>query len=235
MPIHRWLGALLLTCAVAAPMDAQGIGGLIRRKAAEAVGGGEKNKATEPTTGSGAGERTCGPLTDDIMDKFVKGLETELAELKAALADSAKAHSPEYEQCRTQLMMSAEVTKLGQQIGTVANYGPLEFNADVMALTTRKCGKSPADADKVLFERSREGWRLAAKAVGLSEECYIILKEHAYPFCRLSAAMQKDAVSKGINGAGVGVYSSNEARMYHSRCPRIKSLMEEIDPGLKTR
>lgn len=255
MKTRRWFFLLLLGFTAAASAEAQGIGGLIKRKAAEAVGA-DKNKAPDAKPNSSA---SCAEANDDILDRFVKGLEAEVAENKAALdefnkameaadAELAKAKpEAEYQACQVATITGPEGAKVSALFTSELKTAPqadgsklmAKFQVDIAALTEKRCGKSQDNAQKewqqskqnALDER-RKRWNknsaeIGAKASGLDENCYSRLKEHAIGFCRLSKENQQLAATKGLKG-GEGSYTPNESKAYGSRCPKLLALAKDL-------
>jgi hypothetical protein len=236
--------AVLLSFTVVSTVEAQGLGGLIKRKAAEAVGADKSKTAeTKPVTDHGS----CGDVTDDVMERFLKGLEVEAAETRAATEEMAKAEARTYDEdraCHTQAQMSPEARKIQEEWVSSASTGdPVKANAkyvaDLEALRVKRCGKTKDELTKAAYARRDGAYKAGLAASGMEEACYLWLKEHAYPFCVAPAALQQKASEKGLatelgpDGRKVGVYTPNQARKYKPHCSRIVSLMDVIYPPVK--
>ena len=102
------LVAAITLSASAYPLEAQGIGGLIKKKAAEAVKPKDAKKAADtkdaekpkddPNTSNWEKEG-CGPITPDRLNDLLRGLETERtqqAEFRTASGHRARAVASGY-------------------------------------------------------------------------------------------------------------------------------------------
>ena len=224
---------VLATLLLCAPNQAQSqIGGLIKKKAAEAVKGDKKDKAkSEPTDTpitSQLGE--CGPLTPEKVSDFLRGLTAEKVQRSEydAMLRGLRTQA-EVVACRNREIMSPEFqTIMGKGITEGASNAQLmkamENNRlEVERMLTKKCGEDPSKYDQ------RKGYEAAhkagANAAGLTEKCYDALKEHVLAFCNLSPAQQQTAMEKGIKapgqGSGFWIFTADEAKAMSPRCGEL--------------
>jgi hypothetical protein len=232
------VAALLLVALVVVPdrVQSQGLGGLIKKKAIEAVKGKEPKKDEGQTVAKDNGpitsqfEKECGPLTADAVDRFLKGMEAELAQrVEFDRKRSAAKPDEEVRACEQKEAMGPEALKLmqrGMTEGTpVAQLQKaMEQNrTDLGAYILKKCGEPVSKYGQ--FD-SNAAAQAGAKAAGMSDECYGQFKEVALFFCKgLTAEQQKTATDQGIRvpgkGNGVWVYTADEAKALAPRCGQL--------------
>lgn len=158
--------AVLLSLAVAPRVDAQGIGGLIRRKVEDAT------KAKEP-----AAKQEDGPtgsklgfvLTEASLASFQRGLETEI-QLRDDYVKklSTLKTAEQYQACETEMAMSPDGQKIMAEFMTrsekAKNNDDREkvtvwLNEQFNALKLKRCGEDPKpfrDSQKQQFEKAEE-------------------------------------------------------------------------------
>lgn len=222
--------------------DAQGIGGLIKKKAAEAAKGKDAKKEVAKDDGplTSQFEKECGPVTPDGVDKFLKGLQAEIAG-RQAYDNKLAGTKPDAEvnACRGSETIGPEsiaIIQRGLQNGGTTDYvqKQMEKNReDLEKLLTKKCGEPQS---KYIYDKSKEydaARKAGAAAAGVKEECYDKLKEFALAFCKtLTPAQQKTAMEQGIKvpgwGAGVWVFTPDEAKAFFPRCGELVSALKTV-------
>jgi len=149
--------------------DAQ-LGGLLKKKAKEVAQSPVKKEETKPPSDEAAARALSQPdvvpITQDSTDRFKKGLNVEITlrdEFRTFLA-SLKTRE-QYDTCKGESVMSPEGQKIGMQMLNLPdNASPAEMQkvmmksgADLEALTTKRCGRDPAEWDDARrAERLRE-------------------------------------------------------------------------------
>lgn len=170
MKRYRWLGAILIA-ATAGSADAQGIGGLIRKKVDEVVKPKEPAaaKTDAPTDGSTLGFE----LTEKVFESFKSALRLEVRMRDDFRARLARAKTPEeYRSCTSELATSADAQKAMTDYTTAI--GKAGTDAETQQATTRyyarltelhvaKCGENPQEVNA----------QRQAQAFGLAEDAAI--------------------------------------------------------------
>jgi hypothetical protein len=221
-------------------VEAQGIGGLIKKKAAEAAKGKDGKSDQGKTVAKDDGPITsqfgkeCGPVTPESIDKFLKGLQTEAAGREAYDKKLAGAKpNEEVNACRGKETISPDGMALIQR--GLANGGTTDYvqkqmeknREDLEKYLTKKCGEP---VSKYQYDKSKEydaAHKAGAKAAGLGDDCYDKLKEFALAFCKtLTPAQQKVATEQGIKvpGSGAGVwwvFTADEAKAILPHCGEL--------------
>lgn len=220
------------------------IGGLIKKKAAEAVKGKDGKSDQGKTVAKDDGpitsqfEKECGPVTPDAIEKFLKGLQAEAAGRDAydrKLAGTKP--NEEVNACRGKETGSSEAMQIIQR--GLANGGTTEYvqktmeqnRLDLEKYLVKKCGEP---ASKYEYDKTKEyeaAQKAGENAAGLNHDCYNKLKEFALAFCKtLTPAQQKIATEQGIKvpgfGSGVWVFTADEAKAISPHCG-------ELVPALK--
>lgn len=148
--------AALLTLVAGSAAEAQ-LGGLIKKKVAEAVKGPEK---PEPAKDEAAkqgfvnGNSDVLEITPPVLEGFVRGLNVEIALRKEFAAELAKYPTREqYAACQANAGMSEEAQKLFAQLDLPETATEEQqrkamekYTADVTALLKRRCPLNPAEA-----------------------------------------------------------------------------------------
>lgn len=236
-------GLLLVTLAAVSParsVESQGVGGLIKKKAAEAVKGKDANKEPPKDDKKDEGLQSqlgeCGPLTPEKVSDFVRGLKTEQNYLDDfdKMLRGLKTHE-QIIACRQQEAMSGTIQKIMSQ-GITVNATPAQLEkamaknaVDVEKHMVQKCGEDPSKFDK--RKAAEDARRAGIKASGLSETCYEALKEPTLQFCKLSAAERQTAVDQGIKvpvRARAWVYTKAEANAIAGHCVDILAALKAI-------
>jgi hypothetical protein len=164
------LGALFSLAATSA--EAQ-IGGLIKRKAADAIKGPEKKEEKPAAKSSPFGNPDVLEITAPRFEGLLRGLKVEVALYKEFTAELAKYPTPQqYNRCAAQVYASPEKEKLleimmlpdnatdAQKQAAMKKYGEED-----MALLKRKCPLDPATwTDSKKQERLTEITARAAAA-----------------------------------------------------------------------
>jgi len=244
---------LVLAALLAVPQPRQAhaqIGGLIKKKAAEAVKGKDGKSDQGKTVAKDDGPITsqfgkeCGPVTPDAVEKFLKGLEIEVAGREGYDRKLAGAKPNEQvNACRGQETIGPEGIAIVQR--GLANGGTTDYvqkqmaknREDLETYLTRKCGEP---VSKYQYDKNKEydaAKKAGAEAAGLTDKCYDKLKEFALAFCKtLTPAQQKIATEQGIKvpgfGSGVWVFTADEAKALFPHCgelvPALKATGWEI-------
>ena len=139
--------------------DAQ-IGGLIKRKAAEAVKGPEK-KAEEKPADNAISLGGARELNATNIDALIEGLKTEVALRDAYKAEVAKYPTREqYNKCQQDVAMSPENQKLLEILNLPDNAtteqlqaATKRFGEEGMALLKKKCPLDPNDVSDVAKQK----------------------------------------------------------------------------------
>ena len=229
--------ALMFVALTTTPhrVGSQGLGGLIKKKAAEAARGKDAKSDQGKTVAKDDGpiksqfEKECGPLTPDALDRFLKGLQAELAQRREWERKRATTKPDEEVQaCRGKEASGPEALKIisrgivdgasTAQLQSAMNQNRLDLDAYLL----KKCGE-PASAYRNFDGNAARA--AGAKAAGMSDECYDKIKEFALAFCSLTPAQQKTATEQGIRAPGKGraewVFSADEAKALAPRCGEL--------------
>jgi len=238
------LAALLLVSLVAlvpGRVQSQGLGGLIKKKAIEAVKGNDPKKDDAQTVAKDNGpitsqfETECGPVTADAVDRFLKGMEAELAQrVDFDRQRSAAKPDAEVRACEQKEAMGPEALRLMQRGMTEGASNAqlqkaMEQNqADLMAHVHKTCGEPASKYAEFDANAARQA---GAKAAGMTDACYNKFKEFALYFCKaLTAEQQKTATDQGIRvpgkGNGVWVYTADEGKALAPRCSQLVRQIE---------
>jgi hypothetical protein len=231
--------ASLLALLPAHPAQSQ-IGGFIKKKAVEAAKGKDpKANDLAPTATD-----TCGPITPQKLQAYLRGLQAEASAIKefnamVAKDEATRAESgPRIKACRDaenggptfQKIMTDGFTGANAPSTADAVQAQMAKNkAKWEEYLDKKCGKEPGPAP--MFD-SRDAYAKAhatgAKTAGLSQYCYDVLGDRIIAFCKLSKKEQTTAAEKGIRvqRAGVWVFTADEAKALQSRCSELLSALE---------
>lgn len=233
----------LVVLPVGSRVNAQGIGGLIKKKATDAVKGnkGDKGKTVAKDDGpiTSQFEKECGPLTPDGIDRFLKGLEIELAG-RAAFDRKLAGTKPDEEvrACRDKETISPDAMAIIQRglsgDGLTVDHvqKQMEKNrADLETYLTRKCGEPVSKYEGDRYKEYDAAQKAGAKEAGVSDDCYNKLKEFGLFFCKgMTPAQQQAAVQDGIKvpgfGSGVWVYTAEEAKALAPKCGKLVGQIE---------
>ncbi len=229
--------AALLTLAVPRPAESQ-IGGFIKKKAGEVA----KSEAEKKGDASTSKADSCGPITSQKVQDFLRGLQAEGAarnefDSRVATADAARAEAePRVNACRDAENGGATFQKIMTEGFTGANApstGPAvqaqmdKNKAKYEEYLDKKCGRVPPPASHDPGDTYRKAHANGAKEAGMSEFCYDVLADRVIAFCKLSNKEQAKAVEKGIRIEHVGeVFTADEAKAIQPRCG-------EVMPALK--
>lgn len=157
-----------LALAMAGPADAQ-IGGLIRKAKAAVDGPAKKDDAKAPSDAAALAALSAPhvvPITDDVLQRFEKGLTLEV-ELRAEFTKFlAGMKTPEeHRACQGSMMTTPAAQKIMMQLGELPENPTDEQmkkamakqQADLLALSERTCGLDPSTwHDGKRAERLRE-------------------------------------------------------------------------------
>ena len=231
------VAAVLLSLASVRQAEAQ-IGGLIKKKAAEAVGkkdakkDGGKEVAKDDGPMTSQFEKECGPVTPESVEQFLKGLQAERA-AREQFDREAAATKPaaEVRACQDREQISPEARAIlhrgvengapaGMDVAKQMEKNKAEFDKFVL----KKCGVSDEKYGKSQRVRAYyEAEKTGAKEAGLSDECYAKYKEFVTAFCKLPPAQQQAAAEQGLKTPGQGkdvywVFTASEAKAFLPKC-----------------
>ena len=241
-------GTTLVLAALFATLSApragsQGIGGLIKKKAADAAKGKDSKKDVAKDDGPLTSQfaKECGPITQDGIDKFLKGLQTEIAGRQAYDTKLAGTRPDSVVQaCQSKETMSPEARALiqrGLADGGTTDYVQKQIDKnreDLLKYLAKKCGEP---ASKYVYDKNKEyeaARKAGAATAGVSENCYDKLKEFALAFCKgLTPAQQKTAMEQGIKVPGQGsgifwVFTPDEAKALFPHCGELVSALKTV-------
>ncbi len=225
--------AALLAFAPVGGAESQGIGGLIKKKAAEAARGKDAKKEIVKDEGplTSQFDKECGPVTPEAVDNFYRGLQTEIAGRGAYDRKLAAAKpTEEVNACRGNETISPEgraIIQRGLENGGSTDYvaKQIEKNReDLEKHLLKKCGEPASKYEFNKFAEYDAARKAGAKAAGLSDHCYDKLKEFALAFCKgLTPDQQKAATEQGIKVPGQGsgvfwVFTADEAKALFPHC-----------------
>ena len=233
--------ALIVVSVIAArptPLEAQGLGDRLKKKAAEtAKGKDDKGKTIAKDEGplTSQFEKECGPLNRDAIDRLLKVLQSERA-AHAAYESSRQAAKPDdqvraCEQKEATSQKTLELLQRGMTEGasTAQLTAAMEKNrADLAEHIRTTCGER---ASKYQRYDANAAQKAGAKAAGMSDDCYAKLKEVALFFCKgLTREQQKAATDQGIKVPGSGkvswVFIADEAIALLPRCGQLVENLE---------
>src|SRR5688572_534128 len=179
--------AAMLAVLPAHPARAQ-IGGLIKKKAVEAVKGKDDKAAKTvakdegPITSQFAKE--CGPVTPESIANFLKGLQLEV-DGRAAFDRKLGGTTPDQEVVACQQRESITPAALAILQRGLENGGAVEYvqkqveknREELEKYLIRKCGVKRSTVEPDQWKEYGAAHKAAAAAAGVSEECYDKLKE----------------------------------------------------------
>ena len=235
-----------LVCMAAALLstnsaDAQ-IGGLIKRKAADAIKGTE-NTVEKPAEKSGALPGGVVEITSPVFEGIVNGLKVEVALRREFKAELAKLPTrDQYNQCLTKLVASPEYQKIQLNLGSLPENATAaqttaamqKMHDDTQALTKKMCPVNPDDwSDYKKQQRLTEFRKKAVEASGHTDGVFNVHLERLDKLCGLRAdnALPK---SGGFQTPGTGnkvfwIFTPGELTvMDDSTCTRFKDLYAEV-------
>jgi hypothetical protein len=239
-----------LLAIVPAPRVEAQIGGLIKKKAAEAVKGKDSKNDQAKTVAKDEGpitsqfEKECGPVTPETVDKFYRGLQAEIAGREAydrKLAGTKP--DEEVNQCRGNETISPDGIKIvqrGLENGGTTEYVTKQLEKNRQDLETyllKKCGVGRSKVEQEKYKDLDAARKAGISASGLSENCYDKLKEFALAFCKdLTPAQQKVATEQGIKVPGHGsnvfwVFTADEAKAMFPRCGDLMKAVDALGDG----
>ena len=231
--------ATLLAMVPARPVEGQ-IGGFIKKKAVEAA----KGKTDTKDAGSTAPTDTCGPITSQKLQDYLRGLQAEAAAINefntmVAKDESTRAESgPRIKACRDaenggptfqKIMTDGFTGPNAPSTGAAVQAQMAKNKAKWEEYLDKKCGKELGPAP--MFD-SRDAAAKAhaagAKKAGMSEYCYDVLGDRIIAFCKLSKKEQSTAVEKGIrvSRAGEWVFTADEAKAIQPLCGDLLSALQ---------
>ena len=230
--------AALLAGAVPRPVESQ-IGGFIKKKAGD-IAKGEADKKTDASTSKAD---SCGPITPQKMQDFLRGLQAEgsaRAEFDSRVAreDAARAEAePRVKACQDaenggatfQKMMTEGFTGANAPSTGAAVQAQIDKNkAKYEEYLDKKCGKVPPPVSHDPGDTYRKAHANGAKEAGMSEYCYDVLADRVIAFCKLPKDQQKAAADKGlrVEKTKEWLYTADEAKALQAHC-------DELLPALK--
>jgi hypothetical protein len=233
--------ATLLAALPANPAQSQ-IGGLIKKKAAEAVKGKAADKTDDATT---AKTDSCGPMTPQKVQDLLRGLQAEgsarnefesmVAKAVASRAESeskskacrdAENGGPTFQKMMTDGFTGANAPSTGAAVQEqmAKNKAKWEEYLD------KKCGKA-AGASPTYDQRDayKKAHAEGAKAAGMSEYCYDVAADRVIAFCRLGAKEQKAAVENGlrVEKTREWLFTAEEAKAIQPHCTELMTALKQ--------
>jgi len=236
--------ATLLSTVPVRPVEAQ-IGGLIKKKAAEAV----KGKADTKEGGSTTPADSCGPITQQKVEDFLRGLQKEGAaryefDSRVAKADSSREEAePRIKACRDaetggstfQKMMTDGFTGSNPPSTAAAVQAQMDKNkAKFEEYLEKKCGKVPPAVSHDPGDTYRKAHAAGAKEAGMSEYCYDVLGDRVIAFCRLPKDQQKAAAEKGlrVEKTHEWLFTADEAKALQAHCGELMPALKKAGSTL---
>jgi hypothetical protein len=232
--------AALLATVPAHAVHSQ-IGGLIKKKAAEAV----KGKADKPDDASTAATDSCGPLTPQKVQDLLRGLQAEATARNefnsmVAKAEASKAESDaKSKACRDaenggptmQKMLTDGFTGSNPPSTAAAVQEQMAKNkAKWEEYLDKKCGKAPGGPAPTYDQRDayKKAHADGAKAAGMSEYCYDVAADRVIAFCGLGESDQKAAAQKGVRVKNWGdwLFTADEAKAIQPHCKDLMPLLK---------
>jgi len=230
--------AALLAAAAPRPAASQ-IGGFIKKKATD-VAKGEANKKGDASTSKAD---SCGPITPQKVQDFLRGLQAEGSarnefDSRIAREDSSRAEAePRIKACRDaenggptfQKMMTDGFTGANPPSTGPAVQAQMDKNkAKYEEYLDKKCGKVPPPSSHDPGDTYRKAHANGAREAGMSEFCYDVLADRVIAFCRLPKDQQKAAADKGlrVEKTNEWLFTADEAKALHAHC-------DELMPALK--
>lgn len=246
LPTLALLVAALLAVALPQRIESQGIGGMIKKKATDAV---KKKDGDKPSQAKDIAKDDtplksvfgeCGPLTSEKVIRFLEGLREELAG-QDAFKSGTQFLRPEKEvaKCRDAELMSPTYQKYMNQ-GFDGNNPPstaaaiqsqmAKNTAEFTQYVDKKCGKDPSKFSK--SEAFKKAHSDGAKKAGLDEKCYDAMMEPILAFCLLTPANQQAAMKNGIKVDVAGVsedwgYTADDAKAIAPQCAELVLRIQE--------
>lgn len=231
------LAALFVTLP-ARPVQSQ-LKGLIKKKAVEAAKG-TPDKVADAST---AQTDSCGPITPEKIQNFLRGLQTEGSAQREfdAVVSKAEASKAEYETkgkaCRDaenggptfQKMMTDGFTGANAPSTAAAVQDQMAKNkAKWEEYLDKKCGKPPVQQSYDQRGAYAKAHAAGAKEAGMSELCYDVTADRVLAFCKLSKKEQATAVEKGIRVQRFGewVFTPDEAKALQARCSDLMAALK---------
>jgi len=232
------VAAALLILAFPRPAESQ-IGGFIKKKAGEVA----KSEAGKKGDASTSKADSCGPITPQKVQDFLRGLQTEGAaryEFDSGVArqDSARAEAePRVKACRDaenggvtfQKMMTDGFTGANAPSTAAAVQAQMDKNkAKYDEYLDKKCGNVPPATSRDPGDTYRKAHAAGAKDAGMSEYCYDVLADRVIAFCKLEKKDQMSAVEKGlrVEKTHEWLFTADEAKAMQPHCG-------ELMPALK--
>jgi hypothetical protein len=231
--------ATLLAALPANPAQSQ-IGGLIKKKAAEAVKGKAADKTDDATT---AKTDSCGPMTPQKVQDLLRGLQAEgsarnefdsmVAKAEASRAESeskskacrdAENGGPTFQKMMTDGFTGANAPTTGAAVQAQMDKNKAKYEEYL----DKKCGKVPPPVSSDPGDTYRKAHAAGAKEAGMSEYCYDVLADRVIAFCKLPKDQQTAAAEKGlrVEKTREWLFTADEAKALQAHC-------SELLPALK--
>lgn len=242
--------ATLLAGVVPRPVESQ-IGGFIKKKAADIAKG--KEGDAKKDDGSTAKADSCGPITAQKVQDYLRGLQTEgsavseyESEYAKSVSDKARSDSAS-KACRDaeaggptfQKMMTEGFTGANAPTTGPAVQAQIEKNkAKYEEYLDKKCGKAPTSGGPTYDPRDRyaKAHTAGANTAGMSEFCYDVMTDRVIAFCKLPKDQQAAAAEKGLRVEKTRdwLFTAEEAKVLQSHCsellPAIKKTGNTLVP-----
>lgn len=222
--------AALLATLSARPVQSQ-IGGFIKKKAVEAA----KGKADKTDDAATAPADSCGPITPEKVQAFLRGLQAEGSartefDTRVARAESIRAESePRIKACRDAENGGPTFVKImtdGFTGTTAPSTGPAvqaQMDKNKVKLDEyldKKCGKVAPPVSQDPGDTYRKAHAAGLAASGMSEYCYDVLGDRVIAFCKLPKDQQQAAADKGLRAEKTRqwLFTADEAKALQPRC-----------------
>ena len=245
-PLDLLVSVLVLLSGLHAPAHA-GWGDALKQKASKVL----KTEKPKTAADANAGPVTKSGMTPEVtaasLDRFQKGMETEVAEREKAKKILASLPSKEQrDKCAQQVAITPEAQKLVMDYAEgAANAKPEDQQQHIMRMTMRmdsmvtaKCGPDPGKYDA--NQMSRDALARGSDTAALGDDnAYHVWKEWVTEFCGYLEKLKKQPDGKDqlekmkadglrIPGSGTGiyfVYTASEATLLIERCDELKPLL----------
>jgi len=219
---------------------------LIKKKAAEVAKGKEAEKTADAST---AKADSCGPITSQKLQDYLRGLQTEGAaryefDSRVARADSSRAEAePRVKACRDaenggpafQKMITDGFSGANPPSTPAAVQDQMAKNkAKFEEYLDKKCGKVPPAVSHDPGDTYRKAHAAGAKEAGMSDYCYDVLGDRVIAFCRLTKEQQAAAAEKGlrVEKTREWLFTSDEAKALQARCGELLPALKKAGSTL---
>jgi hypothetical protein len=242
--------AVLLAGAVPRPAESQ-IGGFIKKKAAD-IAKGKEGEAVKKDDGSPAKTDSCGPITAQKVQDYLRGLEVEGTarsdyDSNAAKAAADKERSDSVTKaCRDaetggttfrKMMTDGFTGANAPSTGAAVQEQMAKNKATYEEYLDKKCGKDPGTSTASRSSPREAYWQAhlaGAKAAGMSSYCYDVMTDRVIAFCKLPKDQQAAAAEKGlrVERTREWLFTADEARALQPRCSELLPAIKKTGNAL---